>query len=64
MTKKERTPAWVGREVGWIKKVLGRGKYDPTLCIKLAKKGIFFYVVSRKRTKAGEMAQQVRGLVM
>lgn len=50
--------------MGWIKKVLRRGKYDPTLCIKLAKKAFFFNVVSRKRTKAGEMAQQVKGLVM
>ena len=49
--------------MGWIKKVLGRGKYDPTLCIKFAKKSIFLNV-SRKRTKAGEMAQQVKGLVM
>lgn len=48
--------------MGWTKKVLGRGKYDSTLCIKLTKKH-FFNAVSRERTKAGKMAQQVEGLV-
>lgn len=39
------------------------GKYDPTLRIKLGKKHFFLNTVSRKRTKPGEMAQQVKGLV-